>query len=104
MPVRGSTLKKRAAAHRPKTRSMSALTKTKRQAAAAKARAAKRKSLSPIKEGGAMNMSGRMNMSGSNNYYTNNNINKMKANQNKQNYNEYMRNPDPREEKSMWYN
>lgn len=100
MPVRGSTLKKHAAAHRPKTRSMSALTKSKRQAAAAKARAAKRKSLSPIKEGGAMNQ---MNVSGYNEL-TNNNINQMKANQNKQNYNEYMRNPiDPREEESMWY-
>lgn len=99
MPVRGSTLKKRAAAHRPKTRSMSALTKTKRQVAAAKARAAKRKSLSPIKEGGAMNQ---MNVSGYNGL-TNNNIINMKANQNKQNLNEYRRNPDPVEEESMWY-
>lgn len=89
MPTRTTTLKKRAAAHRPKTRSMSALTKTKRQAAAAKARAAKRKTLSPIKEGGARNVSG--------------NNNNGRAAQNRQNYENYMRNPDPVEEESMWY-
>lgn len=50
MPVKSSTLKKRASAHRPQTRSMSAATKSKRQAAAAKARAGRGKKLNTVKE------------------------------------------------------
>ena len=50
MPVKSSTLKKRASAHRPHTRSMSAATKSKRQAAAAKARAGRGKKLNTVKE------------------------------------------------------
>jgi len=50
MPARASTLAKRAAAHRPHTRSMSAATKTKRVAAAAKARMARGKKLNTVKE------------------------------------------------------
>lgn len=55
MPVKSSTLKKRANAHRPKTRSQTAKTKAKRQAAAAKARSVRAKKLKTIQEGGYLN-------------------------------------------------
>jgi hypothetical protein len=57
MPVKLSTLKKRANAHRPHTRSMTAATKTKRQEAAAKARAGKGKKLEAVNENAKSNKS-----------------------------------------------